>query len=110
ARQARKARPGEAAAGQGPSAARPLRGDAAQVRRDRPQLRGPRARVGRADPRAAGGVLQGRDVDLAFVIGRTARSVPQKDAMRYVAGYCIVNDVSEREFQLKHGASQWSKG
>jgi 2-keto-4-pentenoate hydratase/2-oxohepta-3-ene-1,7-dioic acid hydratase in catechol pathway len=50
------------------------------------------------------------EVELAFVIGRTARSVPQKDAMRYVAGYCIVNDVSEREFQLKHGASQWSKG
>jgi 2-keto-4-pentenoate hydratase/2-oxohepta-3-ene-1,7-dioic acid hydratase in catechol pathway len=50
------------------------------------------------------------EVELAFVIGRTARSVPEKDAMRYVAGYCIVNDVSEREFQLKHGASQWSKG
>jgi 2-keto-4-pentenoate hydratase/2-oxohepta-3-ene-1,7-dioic acid hydratase in catechol pathway len=50
------------------------------------------------------------EVELAFVIGRTARSVPLKDAMRYVAGYCIVNDVSEREFQLKHGASQWSKG
>jgi 2-keto-4-pentenoate hydratase/2-oxohepta-3-ene-1,7-dioic acid hydratase in catechol pathway len=50
------------------------------------------------------------EVELAIVIGRTARSVPLKDAMRYVAGYCVVNDVSEREFQLKHGASQWGKG
>ena len=30
--------------------------------------------------------------------------------MKYVAGYCVGNDVSEREFQLKKGASQWSKG
>ena len=33
-----------------------------------------------------------------------------KDALRYVAGYCVINDVSEREFQLKRSASQWSKG
>jgi 2-keto-4-pentenoate hydratase/2-oxohepta-3-ene-1,7-dioic acid hydratase in catechol pathway len=44
------------------------------------------------------------------VIGRTARYVAEKDALRHVAGYCLVNDVSEREFQLKKGASQWSKG
>ncbi len=50
------------------------------------------------------------EVELGFVIGRTARYVPVKDAMRYVAGYCIVNDVSERDFQLKRSASQWSKG
>ena len=50
------------------------------------------------------------EVELAFVIGRTARYVSEKDALKYVAGYCIVNDVSEREFQLKKGASQWSKG
>src|SRR5438046_2305347 len=33
-----------------------------------------------------------------------------KDALRYVAGYCVINDVSEREFQMKHSGSQWSKG
>jgi len=50
------------------------------------------------------------EVELGVVIGRTARYVATKDALRYVAGYCIVNDVSERDFQLKRGASQWSKG
>jgi len=49
------------------------------------------------------------EVELAIVIGRTARYVAEKDALRYVAGYCIVNDVSEREFQLERG-SQWDKG
>jgi len=50
------------------------------------------------------------EVELVVVIGSTARHVAEKDAMRYVAGYCLGNDVSEREFQLKKGASQWSKG
>jgi len=50
------------------------------------------------------------EVELVVVIGSTARHVAEKDAMRYVAGYCVGNDVSEREFQLKKGASQWSKG
>jgi 2-keto-4-pentenoate hydratase/2-oxohepta-3-ene-1,7-dioic acid hydratase in catechol pathway len=50
------------------------------------------------------------EIELGVVIGRTARYVATKDALRYVAGYCIVNDVSERDFQLKRGASQWSKG
>jgi 2-keto-4-pentenoate hydratase/2-oxohepta-3-ene-1,7-dioic acid hydratase in catechol pathway len=50
------------------------------------------------------------EVELGFVVGRTARYVDVKDASRYIAGYCLINDVSEREFQLKKGASQWSKG
>jgi 2-keto-4-pentenoate hydratase/2-oxohepta-3-ene-1,7-dioic acid hydratase in catechol pathway len=50
------------------------------------------------------------EVEIAFVIGRTARYVAKKDALKYVAGYCVVNDVSERDFQLKKSASQWSKG
>src|SRR4030095_8959548 len=50
------------------------------------------------------------EVELGVVIGRTARYVDPKDALRYVAGYCVVNDVSERDFQLKKSASQWSKG
>jgi 2-keto-4-pentenoate hydratase/2-oxohepta-3-ene-1,7-dioic acid hydratase in catechol pathway len=50
------------------------------------------------------------EVELGVVIGRTARQVAEKDALRYVAGYCVVNDGSERDFQLKRSASQWSKG
>jgi 2-keto-4-pentenoate hydratase/2-oxohepta-3-ene-1,7-dioic acid hydratase in catechol pathway len=50
------------------------------------------------------------EVELGVVIGRTARYVDKKDAMRYIAGYCVINDVSEREFQLKKSATQWSKG
>ena len=50
------------------------------------------------------------EVELGVVIGRTARHVAEKDALRYVAGFCIVNDVSERDFQLKKSASQWNKG
>jgi ureidoglycolate lyase len=49
------------------------------------------------------------EVELAFVIGKKAQSVPEADALSYVAGYLICNDVSEREWQLEHG-SQWSKG
>jgi 2-keto-4-pentenoate hydratase/2-oxohepta-3-ene-1,7-dioic acid hydratase in catechol pathway len=50
------------------------------------------------------------EVELGVVIGRTARYVSEKDALRHVAGYCVIDDVSERDFQLKKGASQWSKG
>lgn len=49
------------------------------------------------------------EVELAFVIGTKAQSVTEADALNYVAGYMICNDVSEREWQLEHG-SQWSKG
>ena len=50
------------------------------------------------------------EVELGIVIGKTARSVEKKDAIKHVAGYCLINDVSERDYQLKRGASQWSKG
>jgi 2,4-diketo-3-deoxy-L-fuconate hydrolase len=50
------------------------------------------------------------EVELGVVIGRKARHVEEKDAFKYVAGYCLINDVSEREFQMKRSASQWSKG
>jgi len=49
------------------------------------------------------------EVELGVVIGTRARYVPEADALRYVAGYCIVNDVSEREYQLERGG-QWDKG
>ena len=50
------------------------------------------------------------EVELGVVIGRTARHVDKKDALKYVAGYCLINDVSEREFQLKKSGAQWGKG
>ncbi|MEK7716097.1 MAG: fumarylacetoacetate hydrolase family protein [candidate division NC10 bacterium] len=45
------------------------------------------------------------EVELGAVIGRDARNVSEADALRHVAGYCIVNDVSERAFQLEHGGT-----
>ena len=50
------------------------------------------------------------EVELGIVIGRTTRYVEKANALKFVAGYCVINDVSEREFQLRHGASQWGKG
>jgi 2-keto-4-pentenoate hydratase/2-oxohepta-3-ene-1,7-dioic acid hydratase in catechol pathway len=49
------------------------------------------------------------EVELGVVIGRTAKYVDEKDAMSYVAGFCVVHDVSERAFQLE-GTGQWVKG
>lgn len=49
------------------------------------------------------------EVELAVVIGRRARYVDEADAMDHVGGYCIINDLSEREYQLER-AGQWVKG
>ena len=49
------------------------------------------------------------EVELAFVIGKKASYVEDADALDYVAGYCLHNDYSEREFQLERGG-QWAKG
>ncbi len=49
------------------------------------------------------------EVELGVVIGTTAQYVSESKALDYVAGYCIVNDISERNFQLERG-SQWDKG
>ena len=49
------------------------------------------------------------EVELGIVIGRKAQYVSEEDALRYVAGYCLVNDVSEREYQIERGG-QWVKG
>lgn len=49
------------------------------------------------------------EVELGFVIGTRAKNVTKRQALSHIAGYCIVNDVSEREFQLEHGG-QWVKG
>jgi len=49
------------------------------------------------------------EVELGVVIGREARYVSEADAMNYVAGFCVVNDLSEREYQLER-QGQWVKG
>jgi 2-keto-4-pentenoate hydratase/2-oxohepta-3-ene-1,7-dioic acid hydratase in catechol pathway len=49
------------------------------------------------------------EVELGVVIGTPAKYVSETDAMSYVAGYCVVNDISERAFQLE-GTGQWVKG
>jgi 2,4-diketo-3-deoxy-L-fuconate hydrolase len=49
------------------------------------------------------------EVELGVVIGTRAQYVSEADALKYVAGYCVVNDISEREFQLERGP-QWDKG
>lgn len=49
------------------------------------------------------------EVELGIVIGKTAKYVDEADAMDHVAGFTIVNDVSEREFQMEWGG-QWTKG
>ena len=49
------------------------------------------------------------EVELGVVIGTTARYVSEADALSHVAGYCVVNDISEREYQLERGG-QWDKG
>ena len=49
------------------------------------------------------------EVELGVVIGKAGRYIDEAQAMQHVAGYCVVNDVSEREFQLERGG-QWDKG
>ena len=56
-----------------------------------------------------GSVKSDWEVELGVVIGTRASYVEESDALDYVAGYCLVNDVSERRFQLE-GTGQWVKG
>jgi 2-keto-4-pentenoate hydratase/2-oxohepta-3-ene-1,7-dioic acid hydratase in catechol pathway len=49
------------------------------------------------------------EVELGVVIGKEAKYVPERDALSYVCGYCVINDLSERKFQLE-GTGQWVKG
>ncbi|MCK2042228.1 fumarylacetoacetate hydrolase family protein [Chromohalobacter sp. TMW 2.2308] len=49
------------------------------------------------------------EVELGVVIGKGGRYIDEADAMNHVAGYCVINDVSEREFQLERSGS-WDKG
>ena len=56
-----------------------------------------------------GSVKTDYEVELGIVIGTKASYVSEADAPRHIAGYCVVNDVSEREFQIERGG-QWTKG
>ena len=49
------------------------------------------------------------EVELGIIIGKKAKYINEEEAEEYIAGYCVVNDVSEREFQLKK-EGQWTKG
>ncbi|MFT3989062.1 fumarylacetoacetate hydrolase family protein [Aestuariivirga sp.] len=49
------------------------------------------------------------EVELGVIIGTKAKNIKKKDAMAHVAGYCTVNDLSEREFQIER-SGQWTKG
>lgn len=49
------------------------------------------------------------EVELGIVIGKAAKYVSEEDALDYVAGYCVINDVSERHFQMNL-SGQWTKG
>jgi 2,4-didehydro-3-deoxy-L-rhamnonate hydrolase len=50
------------------------------------------------------------EVELAVVIGAEASHITEDEADNFIAGYCICNDVSEREYQLERGGGQWAKG
>jgi len=50
------------------------------------------------------------EVELGIIIGKHASYVSETDAMNYIAGYCVINDVSERNFQLERPGGQWDKG
>ncbi len=49
------------------------------------------------------------EVELGVIIGRGGKRIPEAEALKHVAGYCVVNDVSEREWQIERGGS-WDKG
>jgi 2-keto-4-pentenoate hydratase/2-oxohepta-3-ene-1,7-dioic acid hydratase in catechol pathway len=60
-------------------------------------------------PIPRGSVKTDWEVELGIVIGSKASYVSEEDAMDHVAGYCVINDVSEREYQIERGG-QWDKG
>jgi 2,4-didehydro-3-deoxy-L-rhamnonate hydrolase len=70
-------------------------------------IKAPSALSGPSDPivRPRGATKLDYEVELAAVIGREARYVDEARALSHVVGYCIVNDVSERRFQMEHGGT-----
>jgi 2,4-diketo-3-deoxy-L-fuconate hydrolase len=85
---------------------------AAEVRLELPReptlfIKANSALCGPADPiiRPRGAVKLDYEVELAAVIGRDARGIDEADALDHVVAYCVVNDVSERAFQMEHGGT-----
>ncbi|CAM3792775.1 fumarylacetoacetate hydrolase family protein [Rahnella bruchi] len=74
-------------------------------------MKSPDAIVGANDPVEIprNSVKTDWEVELGVVIGKTAKYVTEEEALEYVAGYCVINDLSERAFQLEH-QGQWCKG
>jgi 2-keto-4-pentenoate hydratase/2-oxohepta-3-ene-1,7-dioic acid hydratase in catechol pathway len=70
-------------------------------------IKAPSAVCGPDDPivRPRGAAKLDYEVELGVVLGRDARYVDEAQALGYVAGYCLVNDVSERAFQMEHGGT-----
>jgi 2-keto-4-pentenoate hydratase/2-oxohepta-3-ene-1,7-dioic acid hydratase in catechol pathway len=70
-------------------------------------IKAPSAICGPHDPivRPRGSVKLDYEVELGVVIGRDARYLSEGEALRHVAGYCLVNDVSERAFQMEHAGT-----
>lgn len=60
-------------------------------------------------PMPEGSVATDWEIELGFVIGTVASKVPQERALAHVAGYCLANDISERDWQIKRNG-QWGKG
>lgn len=56
-----------------------------------------------------GSVATDWEVELGVVIGKEAKYISEAEALDHVAGYCVINDLSERDFQIKH-EGQWTKG
>tara|TARA_Y100000590_G_scaffold253936_1_gene285210 strand:- start:21 stop:860 length:840 start_codon:yes stop_codon:yes gene_type:complete len=50
------------------------------------------------------------EVELGIIIGKEGKNISESKAQNYIFGYCIVNDVSEREYQLERSSGQWDKG
>src|SRR5438552_9081704 len=70
-------------------------------------IKAPSAVCGPDDPivRPRGSVKLDYEVELGVVLRRDARYVDEAQALGYIAGYCLVNDVSERAFQMEHGGT-----
>lgn len=74
--------------------------------------KGPDAVIGPTDDIAFDPELSAKwdyEAEIALVIGKTGRSIPKERALEHVYGYCLANDVSQRDLQRRHGG-QWLKG
>ena len=50
------------------------------------------------------------EVELGIIIGKKAKNISEDESMKHIFGFCVVNDISEREYQLERSSGQWDKG